>query len=36
LQQPNWPSDYEELERIGKPHPRPAQGPASPARQAKD
>lgn len=29
LQQPNWPSDYEELERIGKPHPRPEHGPAS-------
>lgn len=29
LQQPNWPSDYVELERIGKPHPRPARGPSS-------
>ncbi len=29
LQQPNWPSDYELLEAIGKPHPRPASGPAS-------
>lgn len=29
LQQPNWPSDYEFLEAIGKPHPRPASGPAS-------
>ena len=29
LQQPNWPSDYEELEKIGKPHPRPGHGPAS-------
>lgn len=29
LQQPNWPSDYEFLESIGKPHPRPASGPCS-------
>ena len=29
LQQPNWPSDYAELERIGKPHPRPKRGPSS-------
>jgi KDO2-lipid IV(A) lauroyltransferase len=29
LQQPNWPSDYAELERIGKPHPRPEHGPSS-------
>ncbi|MEX1216901.1 MAG: phosphatidylinositol mannoside acyltransferase [Acidimicrobiales bacterium] len=29
LQQPNWPSDYEELERIGKPHQRPLRGPSS-------
>jgi lauroyl/myristoyl acyltransferase len=29
LQQPNWPSDYEALEAIGKPHPRPAFGPAA-------
>lgn len=29
LQQPNWPSDYDLLEAIGKPHPRPAAGPAS-------
>lgn len=29
LQQPNWPSDYDELERIGKPHPRPAHGPSA-------
>ena len=29
LQQPNWPSDYVELERIGKPHPRPEYGPSS-------
>ena len=29
LQQPNWPSDYVELERIGKPHPRPTHGPAA-------
>ena len=36
LQQPNWPSDYDELERIGKPHPRPEHGPASQARQASD
>lgn len=25
LQQPNWPSDYEALAAIGKPHPRPGQ-----------
>ena len=31
LQQPNWPSDYLALEAIGKPHPRPAHGPASQA-----
>ena len=30
LQQPNWPSDYEALEAIGKPHPRPAVGPSAP------
>ena len=29
LQQPNWPSDYDLLEAIGKPHPRPAAGPAT-------
>ncbi len=29
LQQPNWPSDYDLLEAIGKPHPRPSAGPAS-------
>lgn len=29
LQQPNWPSDYAELERIGKPHPRPTHGPSA-------
>jgi lauroyl/myristoyl acyltransferase len=29
LQQPNWPSDYDALEAIGKPHPRPAVGPAA-------
>ena len=29
LQQPNWPSDYDLLEAIGKPHPRPASGPAA-------
>ena len=29
LQQPNWPSDYDALEAIGKPHPRPAFGPAA-------
>jgi KDO2-lipid IV(A) lauroyltransferase len=29
LQQPNWPSDYDLLEAIGKPHQRPASGPAS-------
>ena len=33
LQQPNWPSDYDALDAIGKPHPRPAVGPsARPAR----
>ena len=31
LQQPNWPSDYEALEVIGKPHPRPPHGPAAKA-----
>ena len=29
LQQPNWPSDYEALEELGKPHPRPGRGPSS-------
>lgn len=29
LQQPNWPSDYDLLEEIGKPHRRPQAGPAS-------
>ncbi|NCY15649.1 MAG: phosphatidylinositol mannoside acyltransferase [Actinobacteria bacterium] len=29
LQQPNWSSDYDLLEAIGKPHPRPHAGPAS-------
>ena len=29
LQQPNWPSDFLELERIGKPHPRPTHGPCA-------
>ncbi len=29
LQQPNWPSDYDALEAIGKPHPRPEHGPAA-------
>lgn len=29
LQQPNWPSDFDELERIGKPHPRPLHGPSA-------
>lgn len=29
LQQPNWPSDYDFLEAIGRPHPRPSSGPAS-------
>jgi KDO2-lipid IV(A) lauroyltransferase len=24
LQQPNWPSDWDALDAIGKPHPRPA------------
>jgi len=36
LQQPNWPSDYEELERIGKPHPRPDHGPSSLAAKARN
>ena len=29
LQQPNWPSDYEALEAIGKPHTRPMVGPSA-------
>lgn len=29
LQQPNWPSDYDALDEIGKPHPRPSAGPAA-------
>ena len=29
LQQPNWPSDYQALDDIGRPHPRPAVGPSS-------
>jgi KDO2-lipid IV(A) lauroyltransferase len=29
LQQPNWPSDYDALDAIGKPHPRPATGPSA-------
>ena len=29
LQQPNWPSDYDALEAIGKPHPRPLFGPSA-------
>lgn len=29
LQQPNWPSDFEALEAIGKPHPRPEFGPSA-------
>lgn len=29
LQQPNWPSDYDALEAIGKPHPRPLVGPSA-------
>jgi phosphatidylinositol dimannoside acyltransferase len=29
LQQPNWPSDYEALDAIGKSHPRPAVGPSA-------
>ena len=36
LQQPNWPSDYEALEAIGKPHPRPPAGPSSLAAVAED
>lgn len=31
LQQPNWPSDYEALEAIGKPHPRPGEQPCASA-----
>jgi len=34
LQQPNWPSDYDALEAIGKPHPRPLVGPSSQAAAA--
>jgi phosphatidylinositol dimannoside acyltransferase len=34
LQQPNWPSDYDALEAIGKAHPRPMQGPSSPSAAA--
>jgi KDO2-lipid IV(A) lauroyltransferase len=34
LQQPNWPSDYDALEAIGKPHPRPMLGPSSQAAAA--
>ncbi len=29
LQQPNWSSDYDLLDAIGKPHPRPRSGPAA-------
>jgi KDO2-lipid IV(A) lauroyltransferase len=29
LQQPNWPSDHDALEAIGKPHPRPSVGPSA-------
>jgi KDO2-lipid IV(A) lauroyltransferase len=29
LQQPNWPSDYDALDAIGKPHPRPPVGPSA-------
>ena len=29
LLQPNWPSDYDALDAIGKPHPRPAVGPSA-------
>ena len=29
MQQPNWPSDFDALEAIGKPHPRPQHGPCS-------
>ncbi len=35
LQQPNWPSDWDALEAIGKPHPRPPGfGEAAPGRLA--
>ena len=34
LQQPNWPSDYDALEAMGKPHPRPEFGPSSAAAAA--
>jgi len=30
LQQPNWPSDYDALAAIGKPHTRPDQTPSTP------
>jgi KDO2-lipid IV(A) lauroyltransferase len=30
LQQPNWPSDYDALAAIGKPHARPDDAPAAP------
>ena len=36
LQQPNWPSDYDALEAIGKPHPRPAVGPSARPRPVSD
>jgi KDO2-lipid IV(A) lauroyltransferase len=32
MQQPNWPSDFDALDAIGKPHPRPEHGPSSLAR----
>ena len=30
LQQPNWPSDYDALAAIGKPHARPDDVPTAP------
>jgi hypothetical protein len=32
MQQPNWPSDFDALEAMGKPHPRPDHGPCSVGR----
>jgi KDO2-lipid IV(A) lauroyltransferase len=34
LQQPNWPSDYDALEAMGKPYRRPSTGPSSPTAAA--
>ena len=36
LQQPNWPSDYDALEKLGKPYPRPERGPSSLAARGKN